>query len=355
MAEIIQLAKDTLKGGTKTEIYPKTSAAAIQTTNKAGNATTLEELLIKEIIIDDTSYTPENNSIDLGTLTAEADPPEAIYGKCTLPSTGFVESDEIVTLNLTIEQAKSMLNACKYAEVLSPEPHYPSYIGFYRGKYLITQFPLIGIEKNKLIAQEQNVIIHVSDDDPVAGKVNLAYFNGVFDGLYIAGTIFIELPETGDLDGNGKVDASDVNVLLNLLTVKDESNLNEVSDDLLTAVHVEYKVVPITIPKTLICSITTPIESGVTLLPEGYSSKFKEAMTGGSQIPVIHYSYLLPGNTSIRNNNIYTAVSCSITYPYEMSSNPAIVTFYNPIADPKYLIVDLKTGVITTGNTSAAS
>lgn len=49
MAEIIQLAKDTLKGGTKTEIYPKTVAAAVGTTDEIGNTTNLEDILIKGI------------------------------------------------------------------------------------------------------------------------------------------------------------------------------------------------------------------------------------------------------------------------------------------------------------------
>lgn len=65
MASIIQLAKDTLKGGTKTEIYPQTIDSAVMTTDVNGNNTTLDKMIIKSIKVGNGTFTPQEGSINL--------------------------------------------------------------------------------------------------------------------------------------------------------------------------------------------------------------------------------------------------------------------------------------------------
>lgn len=73
MDDIIQLAKDTLKGGTKTQIYPKTVDAAVSTTDANGTETTLDNVLIKKIKVGNTTYTPQRGSINLPASSAVSD------------------------------------------------------------------------------------------------------------------------------------------------------------------------------------------------------------------------------------------------------------------------------------------
>lgn len=117
MIERIQLAKDTLKGGIKTEIYPNTIDSAVKTTDVNGVETTLNNILIKGIKIGDTTYTSESGKVTL---------PESESGEGFVTLTIDLAADsnatpiEFSANNAELEIASALINAQdEYGKVIS--------------------------------------------------------------------------------------------------------------------------------------------------------------------------------------------------------------------------------------------
>lgn len=232
MAEITQLAKDTLRGGTKTEIYPKTSDAAVATTDSNGNATTLDNVLIKSISINGSVKTPVDNSINLGDTAATGHClirlPNGVFTKSTIDLEQQDVSLTTMKISRDFYQAESLVDMFLAAADDS---------GFLFNLYIIfgktvNREGFQGIYSFPISTADQAVD---SSSFTVGGVyMRIGRFDGIYKGGIISGVIYLKLPANTDITGDANWDVSDLNILNSIFGSTSSKNKMQVWENLTT-------------------------------------------------------------------------------------------------------------------------
>ncbi len=234
MAEIIQLAKDTLKGGTKTEIYPKTSDAAVATTDSNGNATTLDNVLIKSISINGSVKTPTNNSINLGDTMATRcciiRLPNGTFTESTIDSEQQDVSVTTMKISRDFYQADSLVDMfLTAASDDDANALFNLYIIF--GK-TVGRNNYQGIYSFPISTADQAVD---SDSFTVDGvNMRIGRFDGIFQGGIISGVIYLKLPANTGITVNTQWDVADLNILISIFGQASSENKMQIWENLTT-------------------------------------------------------------------------------------------------------------------------
>ena len=234
MIDIIQLAKDTLKGGTKTSVYPETIDSAVKTTDVNGVETTLDNILIKGIKIGDTTYTSENGKITL---------PESESGEGFVTLTIDFAADSNATPiefsvdNAELEIASALINAHDdYGKVVSDVQSFtkaalydkPILATFKNIKYGTSYSDLsIMLEK---VSHNLNKIKRIDVEEldfsiPIYRGISFTYKDRVasnfpqlvcFD-VYFGGNLYETKPTPSEPDKKDVLDIDDLNYITGIL------------------------------------------------------------------------------------------------------------------------------------------